>query len=507
MRRETHPHYGDQFEYLADCFEVTRLRCDAYGLRTEALETERMARYSERHGFDTERNHLLEIYYDLERSISQKEQTILRRKQDSRSSGTTFAIDQVAEAHHLSDAEVRIVEVLLYNEALGRHQTRYSTGNDLLNLLFPNPVDALRHSALLGPSSNLVAQGLVRMVQEDDASNFLRHSYEASEKVLREVLGVRLQSTNGYARAGNASGGEGERDIDQLAGELQSGQMTAVPEGPFRALDPRFTVDRVILDVEARSAVEDVLWQVREGRFLLEDWEMGKLLEKGRGVVALFAGLPGTGKTMTAEAMAGSLGKKLLIADYAQLESKWIGETEKNIVAVFRMAAELDAVLLIDEADAILAGRLDGNHYNDRAYNRQVSLLLQELENFDGLCVLTTNREMSLDVGLARRISASITFGVPQVEERERLWRGLVSPRVPLAADVDFTELAARFALTGGHIKNVVVAALRGAARAHGANARLTQADFIRAAEAEKKSFIANPRAIGFKSGKGFAYS
>jgi hypothetical protein len=296
--------------------------------------------YSERHGFDTERNHLLEIYYDLERSISQKEQTILRRKQDSRSSGTTFAIDQVAEAHHLSDAEVRIVEVLLYNEALGRHQTRYSTGNDLLNLLFPNPVDALRHSALLGPSSNLVAQGLVRMVQEDDASNFLRHSYEASEKVLREVLGVRLQSTNGYARAGNASGG-GRANIDQLAGELQSGQMTAVGGRSGRSI-PRFTVDRVIL-MSTLVPPSRMCSGRSAGPFPPEDWEMGKLLRKKAGAVVAFRRVAGHRQDDDRGSHGRLVGKKLLIADYAQLESKWIGETEKNI-RLFRMAAELDAV-------------------------------------------------------------------------------------------------------------------------------------------------------------------
>lgn len=507
MRRESQPQYGDQFEYLSDCFELTRLRCDAYGLRTEAMETERMARYSERHGFGTERSHLLEIYYDLQRSIAQKEVVIEQRKEEALRSGADFPIDRLAQAHHLNADETRILQVLLYNESVGRHQTRFSTGNDILNMLFPDPVQALRASALLGPASSLVQRGLVRMMEDDGAANFLRHSYEVSEKTLREVLGVRTAVGQGYARsagedaapASGAGPGPGfSQDSEGLAG---------VPEGPFRLVAPTFGIERVVLDDVARAAVEDVLWQVREGRTLLEDWEMGQLLEKGHGVVVLFSGLPGTGKTMTAQAMAGALDRQLLIADYAQLESKWIGETEKNIVSIFRTAADAGAVLLIDEADAILAGRLDGNHYNDRAYNRQVSLLLQELENFDGLCILTTNREISLDEGLARRIGATVQFAIPGVAEREKIWRSLVSPRVPLAADVDFAELASRYPLAGGHIKNIVVAALRSAARAGGAAPRVTRADFIRAGDRERKSFVGQSRLIGFKPPQGFAYS
>jgi SpoVK/Ycf46/Vps4 family AAA+-type ATPase len=200
------------------------------------------------------------------------------------------------------------------------------------------------------------------------------------------------------------------------------------------------------------------------------------LLEKGRGVVILFSGLPGTGKTMTAEAMAGALGRKLLVADYSQLESKWIGETEKNIVSVFRVAAGAGAVVLLDEADAILAGRLDGSHYNDRAYNRQVSLLLQQLEHFEGLCILTTNRGTTLDEGLARRIGSTVIFGVPGPPERERIWRSLISPRVPLVPDVDLALLAERYPLCGGHIKNIVVSALRSAARREGPAGREREA-------------------------------
>jgi hypothetical protein len=486
MRRESITLYGDQFEFLADCFELIRLKSDAYTLRTEAMETERMSRYTDRHGNASERNHLLEIYHDLERSIAAKEEQIQKRKKDSEKSGLRLSFDTFSATNRLNRDEMRILLVLLYNESTGRNQSRITTGNDILNLLYPNPVEALKASIFLTPGSSLLNQGLVRCLSDEENSNFLRSTYEVTEKTLREVLGVRGRAT---------------------VGEFCAGQTDAVPEGPYRLIEPGFDLDRVVLDASARSSLDDLIWQFNDGQILFNQWELGRLLEKGKGVVVLFSGLPGTGKTMTAEAMAGTLGTKLLIADYSQLESKWIGETEKNIVSVFRVASESKAVLLLDEADAILAGRLDGGHYNDRAYNRQVSLLLQELEHFEGLCILTTNREMSLDEGLARRISTSINFGIPGADERQKIWRSLISPRVPLAADVDFLELAARYPLCGGHIKNIVLTALRGAARRAGVSARVTQDDFVRAAEKEKSGFRPVNRPIGFKTRKSPSYS
>jgi hypothetical protein len=481
MRRESATVYADQFEYLADCFELIRLRCDAYALRTDAMETERMSRYSERHGRGSDRGHLLEIYYDLDRSIARKEDLIVRRKKDTEKSGARFAIDTFSQNYSLGRDEMKIILVLLYNESAGRNQTRYTTGNDILNLIYPTSVEALKASRFFSAGASLIGKALVRCLPDEDGANFLRANYEVTEKTLREVLGGR-------------------------SGEYNS-VLETLPEGPFQIREPAFDLNRVVLGDQVRAVLEDVLWQAREGQMLFQQWGMDRLLEKGRGLVVLFSGLPGTGKTMTAEGMAGALKRKLLVVDYSQLESKWIGETEKNIVQIFRAASDARSVLLLDEADAILAGRLDGGHYNDRAYNRQVSLLLQELEHFDGLCILTTNRSTSLDEGLARRISTTVTFDVPGPPEREEIWRRLISPRVPLSVDVDIPALAMRFQLTGGHIKNIVVSALRTAARRGGEEARVTQRDFMAAGEREKAAFRSESRRIGFGKMEGLSYS
>jgi SpoVK/Ycf46/Vps4 family AAA+-type ATPase len=225
------------------------------------------------------------------------------------------------------------------------------------------------------------------------------------------------------------------------------------------------------------------------------------LLEKGKGTVVLFTGPPGTGKTMTAEGMAHRLGKKLHVADYAHLESKWIGETEKNILEIFRAARAADAVLLLDEADAILSSRIDGGQYNDRAYNRQVSILLGELENFEGLVILTTNRAVTLDEALARRVSATFQFQVPGPGERLRIWKALIPGGMPLAEDVDLRVLAHRYPLAGGHIKNAILTAVRRAALRDGEAIRVRQSDLGEAAAGERQVFRPGARPIGFGEG------
>ncbi len=479
MRRERTEAYRDQFEYLADCFEVVRKRGDAYNIRTEALESERMASYSERSGYESQRSQLLEIFHGIEAEIERAEGRLVRRKQASEAAGTVFPLDEFAVRHRLEPEEVRILLVLLYNESVGRTHARFTTGNEILNLLFPNPVSALKASRFLGVGATLLDQGLIRSTSDDDGSNFLRAAYEVSEKTLHEVLGVGHRSSL--------------RDPQQDSRTLSSSL-----DGPCRAVAPRIHLDQVVLPPRIRRGVEEALWQAEHGPALFHEWGLDEVVEKGKGTIVLFSGPPGTGKTMTAEAMAGHLGRPLLIADYAQLESKWIGETEKNIVSVFRQAAGDNAVLLLDEADAVLAARLDGGHYNDRAYNRQVSILLTELEAFEGMCILTTNRQVTLDDGLARRIAASFEFEIPEAAERLRIWRSLVPERMPLAGDVDLEDLSRRFAMAGGHIKNAVLTAVRKAGVRDGRRARVTQRDLVEAAAAEQDSFRPCPRPIGF---------
>lgn len=479
MRHEQTQAYRDQFEYLADCFEWIRKRGDAFNIQSEALESERMVTYNERHGFASDRNQLLDIYRDIEAEAHRRKTQIQIRKLESLRAGKRFNFDRFVEQHDLSEEESQILLVLIHNESLGPNNARFTTGNEILNLLFSSPIEALQASRCLDGGATLIAKGLVRSISDDADTNFLRAAYEVTEKTLHEILGVE-----------DGTKIQAHRDESRVA--------CKTPDSSYRVIVPQVSLDQVVLPAAVHKGIEEVLWQAREGNTLYKEWGLDQVIEKGKGTIVLFCGPPGTGKTMTAEAMAQSLGKQLFIADYAQLESKWIGETEKNIVSTFRDAVAADAVLLLDEADAILSSRLDGGHYNDRAYNRQVSVLLTELEAFEGFCILTTNRVVTLDEGLARRVSASFTFSVPGPRERLQIWRNLLPGSVPLADDINLEVLARRFPMAGGHIKNTILTAVRKAALRDGRNARISQEDFGEAAAVERKSFRPGPRPIGF---------
>jgi SpoVK/Ycf46/Vps4 family AAA+-type ATPase len=174
-----------------------------------------------------------------------------------------------------------------------------------------------------------------------------------------------------------------------------------------------------------------------------------------------FAGPPGTGKTICAEALAYALNQKLLVVRYAELESRWVGQTSKHVAAVFRAAARQDAVLFFDEADAIAGRRFTtmGAAY-EREANAIVNVLLHELETFPGVVIFATNLAANIDPAFERRIRTHILFTMPDVEERERIWRvQLHARKTPLADDVDFRALAERYPRSGGDIKNAVLKA------------------------------------------------
>ncbi|HEV8658099.1 MAG TPA: ATP-binding protein [Thermoanaerobaculia bacterium] len=230
---------------------------------------------------------------------------------------------------------------------------------------------------------------------------------------------------------------------------------------------PQRTFADVILPPATRRSLEEALAQVRNHSLIFTRWGLGERHSSGLGLAFNFAGPPGTGKTICAEAIAHSLGMKLLVVDYAEVESMWAGETPKNIVAAFRSAADQRAVLFFDEADSI-AGRRSTAAVNlpyQREANITVNVLLRELEAFNGVVIFATNLAANFDPAFERRIRAHVRFEMPGVEEREQIWRVQIHPnKTPLAPDVDFRQLAERFPVSGGDIKNAVIKAASSAA-------------------------------------------
>jgi SpoVK/Ycf46/Vps4 family AAA+-type ATPase len=238
------------------------------------------------------------------------------------------------------------------------------------------------------------------------------------------------------------------------------------------SIAPRRTFEDVILPPATRSALDTALAQVTEHDLIFNRWGLGERHPSGLALAFNFAGPPGTGKTICAEAIAHSLGRRLLLVRYAELESVWMGETPKNVAGIFRIARDEGAVLLFDEADAIASRRSTSVDYGfQRESNTVVSVLLQELEWYTGVVIFATNLAANFDPAFERRIRTHVLFEMPGAAEREQIWRVQMHPtRTPLAADVDFRVLADRYDVTGGDIRNAVLKAALAAAAESGAD-------------------------------------
>ncbi|MFD8377432.1 ATP-binding protein [Streptomyces sp. NPDC059679] len=288
------------------------------------------------------------------------------------------------------------------------------------------------------------------------------------DTTLLEDLAVRYRMSGGELRAVAAVADAGARlagnGHPQPVADHVEPAIATVTRGrsgsAVHSIVPRRTADDLVLpDVQFRQILE-IASAFRAWPRIAESWGFARRAGHG-GVKALFTGEPGTGKTMSAEIVAGMLGLELLKVDLAQVVSKWVGETEKNMETAFRQAEESHAVLLFDEADALFGKRGEVKHGTDRYANLEVGYLLQRLEASDGLVILTSNLKDNIDPAFTRRFHFVVHFPRPAAAERRRLWRLAFPEQAPLAPDVDLDALA-RLDMTGA----AITAAARAAALA-----------------------------------------
>jgi len=242
------------------------------------------------------------------------------------------------------------------------------------------------------------------------------------------------------------------------------------------------TWDDIVLPQDQLDSVIELMARIRQRRTVYEQWGFAAKVGKGLGVSALFSGPRGTGKTMVAGLIAQDLGLEMYQVDLSKIVSKWIGETEKNLAALFDAAEAGHAILLFDEADSLFGKRTDVKSSNDRNANLETNYLLQRLESFTGICLLTSNHESHIDPAFQRRLSLHLRFELPDDAERAQLWRAMLPAAAPVAPSVDFAALGRRFAMSGGYIRN---AALRAAFLAADEGAAISAAHLERAARVE----------------------
>jgi len=213
--------------------------------------------------------------------------------------------------------------------------------------------------------------------------------------------------------------------------------------------------DDLVLPDAAKGTLRQIAMHVRQRQTVYADWGFATRTSRGLGISALFSGPSGTGKTMAGEVLANELDLDLYHVDLSQVVSKYIGETEKNLQRVFDGAERGGAILLFDEADALFGKRSDVKDSHDRYANVEISYLLQRMEAYRGLAILTTNMKTALDPAFMRRLRFVVHFPFPEAAQRAEIWRKVFPPATPTRR-LDRTQLA-RLAVTGGSIRNIAL--------------------------------------------------
>ena len=259
-------------------------------------------------------------------------------------------------------------------------------------------------------------------------------------------------------------------------------------------LEPGVSWEDIELADETERELRTVTAHVTHRGRIYAEWQFEERFSRGTGVVALFSGRSGTGKTMAAEVIATETGMELYKIDLSSVVSKYIGETEENLEEIFTEAENSNAILLFDEADAVFGDRAAVSDATDRYANVEVNYLLQRIESYDGVVLLTTNYESNIDTAFMRRIDHSVPFRRPQEAIRQSIWEDIFPAATPVA-ELDY-EFLSSFKLTGGDIRTIAQTAAILAAADEG---EVTMKHVVRGLqrELEKAGKMVDPQDFG----------
>jgi len=294
-------------------------------------------------------------------------------------------------------------------------------------------LDALVDRFLLTPDqiADVVATAC-NQVQWQEAVNSLNPEYLKSESKNTQLINL-------YAAARTQSG----HDLRAMAQKIV----------------PKYGLDDIVLPIDPQTQLKEICNQTKYRHTVHQEWGFDRKLSLGKGLNVMFYGPPGTGKTMAAEAIAHELQLDIYKIDLSQIVSKYIGDTEKNLNRIFTAATNANAILFFDEADALIGKRSEVKDAHDRYANIEIAYLLQKMEEYEGVTILTTNLRQNLDEAFIRRIRFIVEFPFPEEEYRLQIWRGVWPKETPLAEDVDLKLMAQKFKLAGGHIRNIALTA------------------------------------------------
>jgi SpoVK/Ycf46/Vps4 family AAA+-type ATPase len=231
-----------------------------------------------------------------------------------------------------------------------------------------------------------------------------------------------------------------------------------------RRITPRYNWQDLVLPPDRIQKLRDVRNALAGRELVYDSWGFDRKLSSGKGISILFSGPAGTGKTMAAEVLAGSLGLDLLIIDLALVVSKYVGETEKNLSRIFDEATRTPAILFFDEADALFGRRTEVGDAHDRYANIEVAYLLQRIEQREGGVILASSLRRTIDEAFVRRMQFAVEFPLPNASDRLILWQRIWPSEAPLSAEIDWKDIAERFDIAGGGIRDSALGAAFAAA-------------------------------------------
>ena len=246
----------------------------------------------------------------------------------------------------------------------------------------------------------------------------------------------------------------------------------------------KHTWDELVLSPKEKEIIMRACNQIKLRHIVYDKWKMKDRVLYGKGLSMLFAGSSGTGKTMAAQVVANELDLDIYKVDLSRIISKYIGESEKNLNEVFEEARKSNVILLFDEMDALFSKRTEVKDSHDRNANLETSYLLQKMEEFSGITIMTTNFLENIDKAFFRRINYVVHFAFPDAKARKEIWEKMYPKAMPLAKDVNFEFLSKQFEISGGSIKNVALtSAFMGAAE----DGKITMKHIVKALEYEIK--------------------
>lgn len=280
-----------------------------------------------------------------------------------------------------------------------------------------------------------------------------------------------IEGTIRFAKKAYLKNGEKKLTKEQFQKCAYSQAISTLGE-KARLINKKYTWDDIVIDNETKLELQNACERVKYKYKVYDSWGIGDKHSYGNGLSMIFHGSPGTGKTMAAQVIASELGMDLYKVDTARVVSKYIGETEKNLREIFEEARKSNVILLFDEADSLFSKRTDIKDSHDRNANLEVSFLLQQLEDHDGITILTTNKDQNIDEAFDRRITFKISFSKPclgvtgttKYAENygliKTLWeKFLKNGKTPLAEDIDYDYLARYFNITGSDVRKAVTTA------------------------------------------------